>query len=195
MTRSLRESSILNTVEYRSLSVGVVPSSEYLIETIVLGSNTASVTFSDLAQYAGVYRHLQVVASFRSSASTGTTSGGMRFNGDSGNNYVLHTLEGNGSSVLSGASTGQNQMLLMVGGVPGANNTAGNFGVGIFDIIDPYQAKNKTVRVLQGLSGSGPIRLNSGLWINTASLTSITLLPQSGDWVQHSRFSLYGVTA
>jgi hypothetical protein len=38
------------------------------------------------------------------------------------------------------------------------------------------------------------IELRSGLWMNTASVTSITIAPLVGtQLVQNSRFSLYGV--
>jgi len=166
-----------------------------LLESQVLSSNTASITFSSLSTYASTYQHLQIRFTARSTNS-GTTSGGMRFNSDSGNNYALHSLEGNGSAVFSGASTSQNNMLLMVGGVPGASAASGLFCAGVFDILDPFETtKNKTVKALQGFATGGPIRLNSGLWINTSALTSANLFPSLGDWLTGSRFSLYGIKA
>ncbi len=166
-----------------------------LLETTVLTGSQASVEFTNLtSKYASTYQHLQIRFLVRSTNAVNTTSGSMRFNGDTGNNYAWHSLEGNGSSVLSAAASSQSDMFLMVGGVPGNSAASGIFGAGVFDILDPFEAKNKTVRALQGYGG-GPIRLNSGLWINTTSVTSATLFPQTGSWIAGSRFSLYGLKA
>jgi hypothetical protein len=37
------------------------------------------------------------------------------------------------------------------------------------------------------------ISLASGLWVSTAAITNITLLPQAGAHAIGSRFSLYGI--
>ena len=65
------------------------------------------------------------------------------------------------------------------------------------DILDPYATKNKTVRSLSGNSGGSDsqVRLMSSAWLNTTSVTSITILGDGGDLVSGSRFSLYGIKA
>jgi len=42
-------------------------------------------------------------------------------------------------------------------------------------------------------AGINRIALESGLWINTAAVTSISLVDVFGSFVQNSRFSLYGM--
>jgi hypothetical protein len=46
-------------------------------------------------------------------------------------------------------------------------------------------------------NGSGFVEFNSGVWMNTAAITSIQLLANvSGySWKQYSSFALYGVKA
>ena len=120
----------------------------------------------------------------------------MQLNGDTGANYSWHLLEGGGSSVISAAGSSTNYM--RVGVMPGSSGTLNAFGGAIIDILDAYSTnKNKTARSLSGNASNATfIDLLSGSWINTNSLTSITLAPAfGGDFSIGSRFSLYGVTA
>jgi hypothetical protein len=202
MIKSASQSSLTNDVKYRNLDTFNVPSSEYLIETNVLGSNAASVTFSNLGQYAGVYQHLQI----RISAKTNRTGADsdpviLRFNGDTGNNYATHGLIGyNFSSTTAVASNNGSSIgaIYLTEAMPVASSNASNFGVMLVDILDPFETtKNKTVRSLAGMKDAwSSVDLRSGLWVSTSGVTSITILPLLGtQLVQNSRFSLYGVTA
>jgi hypothetical protein len=163
-----------------------------LIETQILGSNAASITFSGLATYASTYKHLQIRATARSSRAAFTSDVLLtRFNADTGSNYASHHLLGNGSSVSSSAFTSQTSTINYVI----ANDTvANNFGAVVMDILDPYSTtKNTTTRTIIGITSGAFITLNSGLWMNTASVTSITLLAQNGNLMIGSRFSIYGI--
>jgi hypothetical protein len=118
----------------------------------------------------------------------------MRFNGDTANNYVVHQLIGTGSSVSSTASTARSTTLALP--IPAANATASAFGAGVVDLLDPFETtKNTTIRGLGGIASSfNELQLASGLWLNTAALTSITLVAILSDqWVSGSRLSLYGL--
>ena len=166
-----------------------------LLETQVLGTSAASVTFSSLGTYSN-YKHLQVRFTARSTNS-GTASDGlwMQFNGDTGSNYAWHRLEGNGSTVVSGAGTSATWIL--IGVAPRDGNTANIFSAGVCDVLDAFEStKNKTIRSLNGVTGTGNpgVFLNSGFRNNTAALTSMTLLPDAGQsFTANSRFSLYGI--
>jgi hypothetical protein len=179
------------------MSAGAVPSNEYLIETVVLGANAASVTFNNLSQYAGVYKHLQLITSVRSSFNSTYGNFGLRFNGDSGSNYFGHRLLGTGSSVFSQYLGTRNYMYIAES--TGAQNTENSFMSAVLDILDPFSSsKNTTVRSLTGhTSGSSHgIGILSGAWNNTSAISSLTILEaENANWVSGSRFSLYGVTA
>jgi hypothetical protein len=164
-----------------------------LIQSTILGSSTSSVVFSGLDSYAGIYKHLQVRLVGRNSNAATSSSINIRFNSDAGANYALHAIYGNGSSVLSFGVTGRNEGY--VAEVTGASIGANIFGAAVIDILDTYStSKNKTIRSLNGATSYNNIALFSGLWLNTAALTSITLLAQSGaNFVTGSRFSLYGI--
>jgi len=162
-----------------------------LISTTVLGSTTATVTFSGLGTSAAAYKHLQLRVAVRSNRAGQNNDGlMMRFNGDTGSNYRWHALEGNGSTVTSyesGSSTS-------IGGyyATGATSTTNQFGVMVADLLDFSSAsKNKTMRMLGGQNG---LSLNSGAWFSTAAVTSIDIFSLTGNsWVTGSRFSLYGL--
>jgi hypothetical protein len=166
-------------------------SSDYeLIETQILGSTTASITFSGLATYASTYEHLQIRYTARQ---TNTTSVGifMRLNGDTASNYSWHYLAGNGSTVSAAASATQTSML--AGSAFGTGATANAFAAGIIEIADSFSTtKNKTSRSLEGRATEW-ISLDSASWRNTASITSIQLFPDVYSFVTGSRFSLYGI--
>ena len=188
--QSLIRSGIVNSARYRSLLAGNEKFSPFgfeLISTTILGTAAASVTFSNLGDYASKYKHLQI-------RSTGlwTTSGAetmrMRLNGDTGSNYNDHRLVGNGSSVFSSAGT--NTTGMYAGFIPSSQ-----FGASVIDILDAYSTtKNKTIRTFVGaVSAVNEIQIASGAFRNTASITSITILVASGNIATGSRFSLYGI--
>ena len=166
-----------------------------LLETTVLSSNATTVTFTGLGSYSE-YKHLQLRIVVR-----GTTIGIadndtllIRLNSDTGNNYLYHQLSGNGSSVSSSGEL-DFPFFVLQDLVPTGDTTANNFGVACVDILDFSNAnKFTTIRSLHGAVNSSEtdIMLQSGLWRNTASITSITLLYLSTA-VIGSRFSLYGI--
>jgi hypothetical protein len=193
MIKSAAQSSILNDTRYTSMSAGVVPSSEYLIESRVLDSTTPSITFDNLGQYSGVYRHLYLVSSARGTRSSTEDAMLLRFNGDSATNYSTHWMEARGSSVTSGAVASYSAVIIDV--IPCATFSANAFSASMTDILDAFSTvKNKTVRSLCG-AALPIVSLQSGFWRNTTAITSITVLAASGSLVAGSRFSLYGVTA
>lgn len=193
MIKSASRSSITNDQKYRSMLAGTVPSSEYLIDSRVLDTAVSFVTFDNLAQYAGVYKHLQIVACARSTRADVDSAIGVQFNGVT-SGYFWHELQGNGSTVSSSGSTSQTSMRM---GFTTGNSSASNaHGAMVLDVLDPYSTtKNKTFRALTGGTDLNRIRLTSGSLALTNSLTEIKLLDLFANFAVGSRFSLYGVTA
>lgn len=176
---------------------GVSAGSFDLLETQVLGSSAASVTFSSLSTYAADYKHLQLRMTARTDRASYVDTVAIRFNADDAANYTDHYLAGNGSSVFSGADTSMTRMLSVR--VAGASAASSIFGAGTVDLLDVFETtKYKTIRSLSGYtSGSGSeVYQFSGAWYLTTAVGSITLLPNIGsNFVQYSRFSLYGLKA
>ena len=162
------------------------------IATQLLASTASSVTFSNIPTG---YKHLQIRSISRDSSGT-VSQQYLRFNGDTGTNYSIHTLTGNGASAGTAGSAGASQPFINCGIKCGASDLANTFGVAVIDILDyANTTKNKTVRTLSGvdLNGSGYAWMSSGAWYNTAAITSIILIPEISSFAQYSRFSLYGI--
>lgn len=173
---------------------GAAGAYEHIASTILSASQT-TVTFSSIAS---TYKHLQLRAVARSTrAANNRTLVRMRLNGDTGSNYAYHSLTGNGTSVSTDAASSAAFMQMIYFIPDNDSGLANNFGAAVFDILDyASSSKNTTVRALGGNNSrfNSDISLDSGLWNNTAAVTSISLYPANGfDFAIGSRFSLYGI--
>lgn len=168
------------------------PAATWLIQRQTATGSEASITFSSIPQ---TYQHLQIRAMTRETRAVTVSSYYVRFNSDTGANYVWHSLYGNGTTVTATAGTSQTSI---EGGYDfGSSATANLFGVSIIDIHDyASTTKNKTVRMIDGRdnnSTNGLIKLASGLWLSTSAITSITVTPTvSGNFAASTTFALYG---
>jgi hypothetical protein len=163
-----------------------------LLESTVLGSSTSSVTFASLGTYASTYEHLQIRALVQTDRGAVGDEISMRFNGISTSSYAKHRLGGNGSAVSARALASQTSIEIefMAGG-----SQSTNFGALVIDILDPFSSsKNTTIRALHGNANQAWIGLTSGLFNNTASITSIEFDQlNASNFTTGSRFSLYGI--
>jgi hypothetical protein len=146
------------------------------IQTVTTAA--VNVTFSSIPS---TYKHLQLrVLGKSSNATYSSIYYTVRFNGDTGSNYNCHSLYGAGASasaMYNGSYTDQmiaGELVASGGGVASQNSSPV-----VIDIVD-YTSTNKykTMRALAGFDGNGlgNIRLSSGLWMNTAAITSITIM-------------------
>ena len=176
-------------------SGGVAGAGSYdLLATEILSSTQASVTFSSLGDYAADYQHLQIRwVGGNTNVSTDIDNVKITFNGDTGSNYARHRLLGTGSSVLSLASSSGNYAY---GGIVTRGSSVAH-AANVIDLLDPFEtSKYLTIRTLFGATNSSQnmVGINSGLWMNTASLTSFSMQAESVDSFRAgSRFSLYGL--
>jgi len=162
-----------------------------LIERVIVGSGGASsITFSNIPQ---TYQHLQIRYLVTSSGTDNNFA--VRFNSDTGANYTLHELVGNGSSASAGGLTAVG--FARVGYWQTGNLTQPY--VGIVDVLDyALTTKNKVLRSFNGCDtngGDGFIRLNSSMWSNTTAITAISFYTVQQNLPQHSTAALYGVIA
>ena len=171
------------------------------LATVTLSTSTASVTFAGIPSE---YKHLQIRAIMRSTnASSDRASMAIGFNEDTGTNYISHHLVGDGSSASAASYTGKtstNNYICGLANIPTSIAPSNVFGVAVIDILDyANTSKNKVVRTLTGQdqnNTSGRLTFNSGLWLSTNAITSISLqnnTEYSGSLVQYSSFALYGV--
>jgi hypothetical protein len=166
------------------------------ISTVTVGSGGASeVNFTNIPQ---VYKHLQIRAILRSTRSANSDGPQFRLgNGsvDTGANYALHFIKGDGTDASANAAT--SITALGLGDLPAASRTSGIFGAFVLDILD-YQNTNKykTTRALNAYdsNGAGDLRLISGLWQSTSAINTIKFFPEIGpNFAEYSSFALYGI--
>jgi hypothetical protein len=163
------------------------------IATTLLSSAATDITFSNIPQG---YKNIQIRGISRSVSDGGDTYNqvDVQINADTGSNYAHHQLFGDGASASAYGVASQVQMRFEA--ETGSAATASIFGAFIFDILDYSNVyKFKTTRLLGGYdaNGSGRLALSSGLWMNTAAITSIKIKPRNGSFAINSRFSLYGI--
>jgi len=162
------------------------------ISTVTVSSSVSSITFSSIP---ATYKHLQIRA-FCKATTNDSNVGSIfgRFNSDTGSNYARHFLNGTGTTVAQNGFTSQTSMFFGTG--VNANQTS-VFTTNVIDILDYANTnKYKTIRSLSGVDVNGAggfVQYMTGLWLNTAAVTSITILPAADDFAQYSSFALYGI--
>lgn len=190
----LSQSSVQEGLEKYTTALGnYVPSLGVLdsIQTVTVGAGgTSSITFSGISSR---FQHLHLRYLLPSSVTDNNFI--IRFNGDPNANYTLHELSGNGASAGAGAVTALG--FIRVG--YWQTGTLSQPYYGIVDILDVSStSKNTTVRTFSGVDtngGDGFVRLTSGLWNNTAAVTSVTFSTVQSNVPQNSVVHLYGVVA
>lgn len=149
------------------------------IQTQTLSSTAPTVTFSSISQGYTDIRAVVVTA-----VNTATF---MRFNSDSSNNYSLTEMWA-GTSPVGERATNISRMDLR-----NSSSTLGN-NMATVDIMNySNSVTNKTVltAIRDGLNNR--VYRQVQLWRNTAAITTITFLPDSGNFPIGSTFTLYGI--
>ena len=162
---------------------------ESIATTTVGVGGTSSLSFGSIPQ---TYKHLQLRIMARNSGDY--ISARATFNSDSSSIYTLHELYGDGISVAAAA---QINIAYYPCSLVGGSSGSGVFSAGVTDIFDYTNTnKFKTARTLTGFDRNGAtgyVELTSGVWRSTSAITSITIVPNSGSFVQYSHFALYGI--
>ena len=171
-----------------------------VIDHQTVGSGGASsISFTSIPD---TYRHLYVVGSFRSDASTARFSGdSVTFNDDTGSNYSYSALFTTGNAPIGTEETGRpNLNYLFTANASGS--VANAFAAGSMWVLD-YAATDKFTGVIGGASAVNDNLdtsdyfegLISGHWKSTAAVNKITIASGSGNYVQYSEATLYGLNS
>jgi hypothetical protein len=191
-------SSFTNLQKYDSFLAGNTafnPSSYESIASVNAVGGETSVTFSSIPS---TYKHLQVRCLSKDSYVSGTaevTTAIMAINGDNtGANYKYHYLQGDGTAASAAASgTAVTQIWA------GSYGATSAYAASIIDIHDyASTTKNKTIRSVAGgelnvVNTNSKSFLFSGLWINTAAITSLRFDALVSGFAAGSTFALYGI--
>lgn len=168
-----------------------MPNTMTLISTVTVGAGGA--TSIDFSSIPGTYTDLQLVISARTSA-TGNIVDAVIFNSDSASNYSFSFLQGTGGAASSGNSTGTTS--IQIGYVNDAGTTSNTFANQVI-YIPNYTAstsKSMSIDTVQENNGTQALSwINAARWSGTAAITSLSVLLSSGNFVQYSTASLYGI--
>jgi hypothetical protein len=191
--RSLKTASISTGVKRSKVwdqSTEIFDSDFELIERVDVSSTASSITFSSIPS---TYKHLQVRGIARSSSGSQYTK--LRFNNDSSSVYTYHGFFGSSSAAVTDFAISQNGA--GASGSAGGSTLAGTYAGVIIDILDYANSnKNTTTKNLDGFNTNGgatQIVLGSGLWVNTAAVNRVDLIPSASTYAQYSSFALYGI--
>jgi hypothetical protein len=160
-----------------------------IASSIVTVDGTSNINFNSIPQ---TYRHLELYIYGRGSIAGTFVNAYCRFSGDAGVNYNGHTFGSDGANTYTGSYTGYDAHEMGV--LPLNDLTADCYGVYVMSILD-YRStdKIKTIRTLNGfdVNTSGQILMKSGLWRNTAAVSSISITYPP--FKAGTRFDLYGI--
>ena len=165
-----------------------------LISSQTLGGTTASVTFSSIPS---TYNDLKLVVSARGDAAASNQTVYLKLNGDTATNYSWTYLLAQSTTPQSGRGT--SQTVDSNGGMDAASQTASTFGAwelyfpnynstGSKPYLGILVAENNATTSSTWLVGA-----TASLYRGSSGISSITLTPLSGNFVQFSDFYLYGV--
>lgn len=163
-------------------------------ESIATANGTGSsgtITFSSIPS---TYKHLQI----RAVAPVGNfITGKLQFNSDTGTNYTRHTLLGNGGGTTQSTNSGASQTYIQIANDNGYGRSSYAYAM-VIDILDYTNTnKYKTMRMLAGFdtnnTDGGEACLESGLWISTSAISTITFGLTSGNFPTTAKFALYGI--
>jgi len=163
-----------------------------LISSVTVGSGGAA--SMELTSIPATYTDLMFRFTARYSGSSADIVR-LTFNSTS-SNWSFKYLEGYGSGAQSGTTFGAGAY--MYGGyVNGTSNTASTFTSQDIYIPNYTSSNNKSVSVDAGLENNATtayLNLLAGLWSNSAAITSIKIIPETGTFSQYSTAYLYGIS-
>jgi hypothetical protein len=171
--------------------------SKTLIQTVTVGAGgAASIDFTNIPQ---TYTDLMVVFSLRGTVSAGVSNVKLAFNGST-SSYSGRTLMGFGSGA------GYSEINVDQYSTPwpfinfyahvGSTSTANVFSNGSISVPNYTASSNKRASidwVNENNAAGAWSGINTGLWSNSAAITSLSLGAYTGTWVSGSSASLYGV--
>jgi hypothetical protein len=169
-----------------------MPNTYTLLETITVGAaGAASVTFNSIPQTG--YTDLVIKYSSRDIRGSATQSGLLMSLNGLTTNFTTKAIEGAGSGTPASYSSSSGD----VGTENSVSSTANTFTNGEI-YIPNYRSSNfksySSESAMENNATTAFLDMYAGLWSNTAAITSIGL-NTGGTFVQHSTFSLYGVSA
>jgi hypothetical protein len=155
------------------------------IATQTVGTAIQTITFSSIPQ---TYTDIVIASAIQVS---GNVNVWFRFNGDTGTNYSFTLLQGNGSSGSSGRSSNDSKIQLDSVAYPYFTSTA--FSPNWVHIMNYSNTTTYKSALFRANNATVGVSIGSGLWRNTAAITSISFIAGAVNFAVGTTFTLYGV--
>ena len=158
-----------------------------LIETKTLGADAASIEFTSIPQ---TFTDLLVLASTRATtAGTGVQACLINFNSIT-DDFTYRIMNGNGSTVTQTTGGG---IAFNAPSTGTTANTFGNVSVYIPNYAGATFKSYSTDSVTEHNATEAHQTIISGLWADTAAITSVLFAPTANNFIAGSTISLYGI--
>lgn len=176
-----------------------MPTFTQIGSAVTVGSGGASsIEFTSIP---ATYTDLVLIGSVRSSAS-GNVVLAYRFNGSTSGytNKALYTIDGSTTSSSSettisvGAATYGRAMSGYIDGASQTSNTFTSFNLYVPNYAGSTNKSSSLDAVMENNATANTVEMDALLWSNTAAITSISIAPHLGSFVQYSTAYLYGVS-
>ena len=161
----------------------------FIASTTVGSGGAASIGFSSIPQ---TYTDLTLVFSVRITVANENMN--IRFNNSATAVYSVKTVGGNNNSVTNGDFPNDSTIYNALVGAR-SDYTANTFSNGQIFIPNYANGVNKvlsTDSTGENQSTLSRLRIGSGIWANTAAITQIAIIPESGSIAEFSTAYLYG---
>jgi hypothetical protein len=159
-----------------------------LIQSVTVGSGgAASIEFGSIPQ---TYTDLLIKLSLRSTTAVTNRTFYLNPNGSSANG-TSRILIGNGASASS-----QTDTRITGRDIPGTSATSSVFGNAEFYIPNYRSSVAKSISVdavMENNATTAVSGITANLWNVTDAITTLTFVPELGDFAQYSSASLYGI--
>lgn len=156
------------------------------ISSVTLSSASADVTFGSIPQ---TYTDLVLVIA-ASPTSNGVT-GYMQVNSDTGTNYSMTGVRGNGTDVASYRASNNGNFFFDYAG----NTNTGTISVSTIHFSNYSSTSVFKTNIVRQSNQGDAVEILAQLWRSTSAITSIRLYWSSGNFASGSTFSLYGIKA
>ena len=170
-----------------SYSVNTASTYKKIATYTVSGSSTASYTFSNLPQN---FTDLVLVANWGQNSGT-VRELALRFNGDTGTNYSVTELYGNGTSAVSYRRNNYAYLDIAIN-----NPAVTNWNVNTVNIQNYSNSTTYKTVLSRHSSAASEAEASVSLWRSTAAITSMQLVFEGAvNFLSGSTFTLYGIEA
>lgn len=152
------------------------------IATTTLGSSASSYTFTSIPS---TYTDLLIITAGTNSSNA---SYKLQFNSDTGSNYSVTYLYGDGSSATTGRASNQSD-------IPAMGRTGTSQGNGSIHIMNYANTTTYKTAIGRGNLASQLTIVAVGLWRSTSAINSVKLIPEAGTMDSGTVLTLYGIKA